>query len=77
MKLLLALKAEFKQKSGQEYKPGNPPKSVFPSSTPSVAAASLLPSVSPSPVDSKTLYDKVAEQGDVVRRLKSKKASKV
>ncbi|XP_060102376.1 bifunctional glutamate/proline--tRNA ligase isoform X3 [Heteronotia binoei] len=77
VKLLLALKAEYKQKSGQDYKPGNPPKSVLPSSTPSVAAPS--PFLPPAPlclVDSKALYDKVAEQGDVVRRLKSEKASK-
>ncbi|KAJ6666893.1 hypothetical protein lerEdw1_018895 [Lerista edwardsae] len=68
VKVLLALKAEYKQKTGQEYKPGNPPKSVLPSSTP--PAATLCPVVS------KALYNTVAEQGEVVRRLKSEKASK-
>ncbi|KAL8185428.1 UNVERIFIED_CONTAM: hypothetical protein K2H54_051521, partial [Gekko kuhli] len=76
VKLLLALKAEYKQKSGQEYKPGNPPKSVLPSSTPVAAPSPLLPPASSCPINSKALYDKVAEQGDVVRSLKSKKASK-
>ncbi|XP_077195838.1 bifunctional glutamate/proline--tRNA ligase isoform X2 [Paroedura picta] len=76
VKLLLALKAEYKQIAGQEYKPGNSPKSVLPSSTPVAAPSPVLPPASPCPVDSKALYDKVAEQGDVVRRLKSKKASK-
>ncbi|XP_054836691.1 bifunctional glutamate/proline--tRNA ligase isoform X2 [Eublepharis macularius] len=66
VKVLLGLKAEYKQKTGQEYKPGNPPKNVFPSSVSSAPAPSLLlPSASASPVDSNGLYDKVAEQGDV------------
>ncbi|XP_062980145.1 bifunctional glutamate/proline--tRNA ligase isoform X2 [Elgaria multicarinata webbii] len=72
VKVLLALKAEYKQKTGQEYKPGNPPKSSLPSSVPSAAPSSM----SLCPVVSKTLYCKVAEQGEVVRRLKSEKASK-
>nr|XP_056709348.1 bifunctional glutamate/proline--tRNA ligase [Euleptes europaea] len=76
VKLLLALKAEYKQKSGQEYKPGNPPKSVLPSSIPAAAPSPLPPPASPCLVDSNALYNKVAEQGDVVRRLKSEKASK-
>nr|XP_020664111.1 bifunctional glutamate/proline--tRNA ligase isoform X1 [Pogona vitticeps] len=72
VKVLLLLKAEYKQKTGQEYKPGNPPKNVFPSAVPSAP----LSSVSHCPVVSKALYCKVAEQGEVVRRLKSEKASK-
>ncbi|XP_053164871.1 bifunctional glutamate/proline--tRNA ligase isoform X2 [Hemicordylus capensis] len=72
VKVLLALKAEYKQKTGQEYKPGSPPKSFLPSATP----PALPPSTSLCPVVSKALYSKVAEQGEVVRRLKVEKVSK-
>uniref|UniRef100_M3XH78 Bifunctional glutamate/proline--tRNA ligase n=1 Tax=Latimeria chalumnae TaxID=7897 RepID=M3XH78_LATCH len=64
VKLLLALKGEYKQKTGQEYKPGNSPAVPVPTSS------------SSSPVASKELYDKVAEQGELVRRLKAEKAPK-
>uniref|UniRef100_A0A8D0GQY5 Glutamyl-prolyl-tRNA synthetase 1 n=1 Tax=Sphenodon punctatus TaxID=8508 RepID=A0A8D0GQY5_SPHPU len=77
VKVLLPLKAEYKQKTGQEYKPGNPPSaSLCPSSSasfPSPSCNDLGPSSS---IDSKTLYDNVAAQGEVVRRLKAEKASK-
>ncbi|XP_063247136.1 bifunctional glutamate/proline--tRNA ligase [Prinia subflava] len=66
VKQLLALKAEYKEKTGQEYKPGNPPVS-------GTAQSKLETSGT---VDSKALYDKVAEQGEVVRKLKAEKASK-
>lgn len=78
VKILLSLKAEYKQKTGQEYKPGNPP------STPPCVSSTALPSpvccsnlATCSLVDGKALYDTVAEQGEVVRRLKAEKASKV
>ncbi|XP_043367677.1 bifunctional glutamate/proline--tRNA ligase isoform X6 [Dermochelys coriacea] len=64
VKVLLTLKADYKQQTGQEYQPGNPPAVFIPSP------------VLPCPIDSKFLYSKVAEQGEVVRRLKSEKASK-
>ncbi|KFP87297.1 Bifunctional glutamate/proline--tRNA ligase, partial [Acanthisitta chloris] len=67
VKLLLALKAEYKEKTGQEYKPGNPPVSVTAQSSKLETSGTL---------DSKALYDKVAEQGEVVRKLKAEKASK-
>ncbi|XP_032911023.1 bifunctional glutamate/proline--tRNA ligase isoform X3 [Catharus ustulatus] len=77
VKILLSLKAEYKQKTGQEYKPGNPP------STPPCQSSTALPSpvccsnfAGCSLVDGKALYDTVAEQGEVVRRLKAEKASK-
>ncbi|XP_058656691.1 bifunctional glutamate/proline--tRNA ligase isoform X4 [Ammospiza caudacuta] len=77
VKILLNLKAEYKQKTGQEYKPGNPP------STPPCLSSTALPSpvccsnlASCSLVHGKALYDTVAEQGEVVRRLKAEKASK-
>uniref|UniRef100_A0A803Y886 Bifunctional glutamate/proline--tRNA ligase n=1 Tax=Meleagris gallopavo TaxID=9103 RepID=A0A803Y886_MELGA len=62
VKQLLALKAEYKEKTGQEYKPGNPP------------AASKHENSGT--LDCKALYDKVAEQGEVVRKLKAEKAPK-
>ncbi|KFP62313.1 Bifunctional glutamate/proline--tRNA ligase, partial [Cariama cristata] len=77
VKILLNLKAEYKQKTGQEYKPGNPPSAppCVPSTTlpSSVYCSNLAPC---SLVDGKALYDNVAEQGEVVRRLKAEKASK-
>ncbi|XP_058525175.1 bifunctional glutamate/proline--tRNA ligase [Ochotona princeps] len=66
VKKLLALKAEYKEKTGQEYKPGNPPAAVGHSS--STSSASVL--------ESKSLYDEVAAQGEVVRKLKAEKAPK-
>ncbi|XP_053794440.1 bifunctional glutamate/proline--tRNA ligase isoform X2 [Vidua chalybeata] len=77
VKILLNLKAEYKQKTGQEYKPGNPP-----SMPPCLSSTALASPVccsnlaSCSLVDGKALYDTVAEQGEVVRRLKAEKASK-
>ncbi|XP_041332731.1 bifunctional glutamate/proline--tRNA ligase isoform X1 [Pyrgilauda ruficollis] len=67
VKELLALKAEYKEKTGQEYKPGNPPISGSAQSSKLETSGTL---------DSKALYDKVAEQGEVVRKLKAEKASK-
>lgn len=78
VKILLNLKAEYKQKTGQEYKPGNPPSAppCIPSNTfPSSMCCNNLESCSL--VDGKALYDNVAEQGEVVRKLKAEKASKV
>ncbi|KYO43573.1 bifunctional glutamate/proline--tRNA ligase isoform X2 [Alligator mississippiensis] len=71
VKVLLTLKSEYKQQTGQEYKPGNPPATVIPTKSSPVST-----STSPCPTDSKSLYSKVAEQGEMVRRLKSEKASK-
>uniref|UniRef100_A0A8C0GHP1 Bifunctional glutamate/proline--tRNA ligase n=1 Tax=Chelonoidis abingdonii TaxID=106734 RepID=A0A8C0GHP1_CHEAB len=79
VRVLLTLKAEYKQKTGQEYEPGNPltdPPLTYSSAAtlPSpVSCNNLTPSSS---IDSKTLYDNVAEQGEVVRKLKAEKASK-
>lgn len=65
VKQLLALKAEFKKLTGQDYKPGMAP-------PPSVPPASATSSSTPS-----GLYERVAQQGENVRRLKSEKAPKV
>ncbi|KAM6354738.1 bifunctional glutamate/proline--tRNA ligase isoform 2-T2 [Podargus strigoides] len=67
VKQLLALKAEYKEKTGQDYKPGNPPVSVTEQSSKLQTSGTL---------DNKALYDKVAEQGEVVRKLKAEKAPK-
>ncbi|KAM9273152.1 bifunctional glutamate/proline--tRNA ligase isoform 6-T6 [Cariama cristata] len=67
VKQLLALKAEYKEKTGQEYKPGNPPVSVTEQSSKLEISGTL---------DNKALYDKVAEQGELVRKLKTEKAPK-
>ncbi|XP_053794441.1 bifunctional glutamate/proline--tRNA ligase isoform X3 [Vidua chalybeata] len=67
VKQLLALKSEYKEKTGQDYKPGNPPVSGTAQSSKLETSGTL---------DSKALYDKVAEQGEVVRKLKAEKASK-
>ncbi|XP_007481476.1 bifunctional glutamate/proline--tRNA ligase [Monodelphis domestica] len=74
VKMLLSLKAEYKQKTGQEYKPGGLPSSSL--STPSTLTPSVSPSTCSNSVDGKAFYNKVAEQGEVVRKLKSEKASK-
>ncbi|XP_045443070.1 bifunctional glutamate/proline--tRNA ligase isoform X1 [Pipistrellus kuhlii] len=63
VKQLLALKAQYKEKTGQEYKPGSPP------------AASSSPSSTGSP-GGRSLYNEVAAQGEVVRKLKAEKAPK-
>ncbi len=65
--VLLALKTEFKTLTGQEWKP---------SATPAPAAASApAPVASASP--SSDLDARITKQGELVRDLKAKKASKV
>ncbi|XP_069624579.1 bifunctional glutamate/proline--tRNA ligase isoform X2 [Ranitomeya imitator] len=66
VKALLSVKAEYKQATGQDYKPGNAP---APGVTSCPAAAS-------DGGDAKAAYDRVSEQGEVVRRLKTEKAPK-
>lgn len=66
MKQLLALKAEYKQLTGQECKPGIAP-----------AQKTTVPVESSSAPAAADLYEKVAAQGDLVRKLKSEKAAKV
>lgn len=68
VKQLLALKAEYKETTGQEYKPGNPP---------ATAGQNVSSKASASTPESKSLYDEVAAQGEVVRKLKAEKAPKV
>uniref|UniRef100_A0A8B9JDW8 Bifunctional glutamate/proline--tRNA ligase n=1 Tax=Astyanax mexicanus TaxID=7994 RepID=A0A8B9JDW8_ASTMX len=68
VKQLLALKVEFKKLTGQEYKPGMAP----PTSSP----VQESPAPSPSPSSSSCPFTRVAEQGEVVRKLKAEKAPK-
>ncbi|XP_061876691.1 bifunctional glutamate/proline--tRNA ligase isoform X5 [Entelurus aequoreus] len=65
VKQLLSLKAEFKQATGEDYKPGAAP--------PVQKAAAPIQSA---PASAAGLLDKVAEQGETVRKLKADKAPK-
>lgn len=60
VKTLLALKAEFKKQTGQDYKPG----------------AVLPAAAAPQTVQSNDVVSKIVKQGDLVRDLKTKKADK-
>lgn len=75
MKQLLALKAEYKQVTGQEYKPGAAPAQK--ASAPAQKAPAPAQNSPSSACDATGLYEKVSEQGEVVRKLKAEKASKV
>lgn len=70
VKQLLALKTEFKKLTGQDYKPGMVPPTSVPSADASSSAASPSSTAS-------GLYERVAQQGENVRKLKSDKAPKV
>ena len=64
--VLLALKTEFKTLTGQDWKPSAAPAPVAPVS---IVASSVSPS--------SDLDAKITKQGELVRELKAKKASKV
>uniref|UniRef100_A0A8D0AT56 Bifunctional glutamate/proline--tRNA ligase n=1 Tax=Sander lucioperca TaxID=283035 RepID=A0A8D0AT56_SANLU len=70
VKQLLALKEEFKKLTGQDYKPGMAPSTPASSSVPPAATHSS------SSCSSSALYERVSQQGEVVRKLKSEKAPK-
>ena len=76
MKQLLALKAEFKQTTGQDYKPGMTPPTNAPSATPHATAPAAAATAASSSAPA-GLYEQVSNQGELVRKLKSEKASKV
>ncbi|XP_037650125.1 bifunctional glutamate/proline--tRNA ligase isoform X1 [Sebastes umbrosus] len=75
VKQLLALKVEFKKLTGQDYKPGMAPSTPAASSAPSPVTSSSSSSSSSS-CSSSGLYERVSQQGDLVRKLKSEKAPK-
>ncbi|XP_034427505.1 bifunctional glutamate/proline--tRNA ligase isoform X7 [Hippoglossus hippoglossus] len=67
VKQLLALKAEYKQQTGKDYKPGAP-------ATPAQTSSSSTKSSSCP--QSQELFSQVSQQGELVRKLKSEKAPK-
>lgn len=73
VKLLLSLKAEYKEKTGQDYKPGQLSSLPACSSNQTASAETRGPNSS----EAKALFNKVALQGEEVRKLKSEKAEKV
>lgn len=72
VKQLLALKVEYKQQTGQDYKPGlqTPAATASPAPVPSAQAQSG------SSPQAQQLFSQVTQQGELVRRLKSEKAPK-
>nr|XP_043885451.1 bifunctional glutamate/proline--tRNA ligase isoform X1 [Solea senegalensis] len=78
VKQLLAVKAEYKQLTGQDYKPGVAPvqKTATPAPAQKTAPAAPVQSSPSSAPAATNLYEKVAEQGEVVRKLKTGKAPK-
>ncbi|XP_031435623.1 bifunctional glutamate/proline--tRNA ligase isoform X1 [Clupea harengus] len=75
VKQLLALKAEYKQKTGQDYKPGAAP-AVAPTAAPAPTQAAAPSPGQPSSPQAQSLFSQVAQQGELVRKLKSEKAPK-
>ena len=65
MKVLLGLKADYKNVTGQEWKPGVPP---------TTAAALTVTGTDNTATD---LADQITTQGNKLRELKANKASKV
>ncbi|XP_066559090.1 bifunctional glutamate/proline--tRNA ligase isoform X2 [Amia ocellicauda] len=77
VKELLALKAQFKQLTGQDYKPGMAPPSPAPAqSNPAPQKSTPAPSQPSSTPEVQALFAEVSQQGELVRRLKAEKASK-
>lgn len=72
VKQLLALKAEYKQQTGQDYKPG-----LQAQGSPSQTQTSSSSTQSSSSPQVQKLFSQVAQQGELVRKLKSEKAPKV
>ena len=64
VKTLLALKADYKSATGQDWKPGTAP--------------APAPKAAPAPVgDAAAIHEKIVGQGNTVRELKGQKAPKV
>lgn len=72
VKQLLALKAEYKEQTGQDYKPGVP----APASPAQTQSSTASAQCSPTP-QVQELFSQVAQQGELVRKLKAEKAAKV
>lgn len=67
VKVLLALKADYKTLTGKDWKPG---------ATPTKETSPPKDSIPNNPVEEATLLNKIAQQGDKVRQLKTDKAEK-
>ena len=72
VKQLLALKAEYKQQTGQDYKPG-----LQAPASPAQRQASPPSTQASPPPQAQELFSQVAQQGELVRKLKTEKAPKV
>lgn len=68
VKILLALKAEFKSATGEDWKPDSKPTGVPATLAATPAASATLPN--------SDLNTRITEQGDKVRKLKGEKATK-
>lgn len=78
VKQLLALKAEYKQNTGKDYKPGlQAPATPAQTQTQTQTQASSASTQSNSSLQAQELFSQVSQQGDLVRKLKSEKAPKV
>lgn len=66
-------KAQSKETSGEDCDPDQPASSPSSGSSPARSSAARGPETA----EAQVLFDKVASQGEVVRRLKAEKASKV
>jgi len=74
--VLLALKNEFKTLTGQEWKPSATPTAAAPAAAPAPAPVASKATEAPSASPSSDLDAKITKQGELVRDLKAKKASK-
>lgn len=70
VKVLLALKADYKSLTGSDWKPGTT------APTPTPVVQSSIKETSPIKGDLSSINDKIKEQGDKIRKLKSEKAPK-
>ena len=69
VKSLLSLKADYKSATGKDWTPGQAPPAAEPAPVAATASASGASALE--------LHNKIVEQGNTVRDLKGKKASKV
>ena len=69
VKVLLDLKTQYKNATGKDWKPGQAP---APSASPAPATSD-----SPATSDAADLHNKITDQGNTVRKLKSEKTPKV
>ena len=77
VKQLLALKAEYKKETGQDYKPGMAPTPAAQAPAAKAPAAQAPVAQAPGGTEAAGLYEQVAQQGETLRKLKSEKAPKV